>query len=125
VPYCQRCGTKLEEDAHFCHRCGTPVGTFPTFTTFIPATPPTPPKPAKSMFKDPLFMGVIVLVCAVVVAVIVAVIVYAPILVNQINQNSGNFQINSYTGGGHVNFGLQSNTDVDAAISSQILSIPS
>jgi uncharacterized membrane protein YvbJ len=122
VPYCQRCGTKLEEDAHFCHRCGTPVGTFQAFPPFTPAPPPTPPKPAKSVFKDPLIVGVIVLVCAVVVAVIVAVIVYTPILVNQINQNSGNFQINSYNGAGYVNFGLQGNSGVDATtFASQIV----
>ena len=25
MPYCRKCGSKLEEDAHFCHKCGTPV----------------------------------------------------------------------------------------------------
>jgi len=29
MPYCHKCGAKLDEDAKFCHVCGTPVGVTP------------------------------------------------------------------------------------------------
>lgn len=80
MPYCRRCGTKLEEDAQFCYKCGTPVATF------------TPAPPARQIRKDPLIVTAIILIAIVVTAVIVSAIVFAPLhpvsfnQTNQVNQ---------------------------------------
>jgi zinc-ribbon domain len=69
MPYCRRCGTKLDEDAHFCHKCGTPVV---TYAPFNPATPPVP------LRKDPIIIAAIVLVSILIVGVVVATLLAAP-----------------------------------------------
>jgi hypothetical protein len=80
LPYCRRCGTKLEEDARFCYKCGTPVATF------------TPAPPARPIRKDPLMVTAIILIAIVVTAVIVSAIIFAPLQsvnfnqTNQVNQ---------------------------------------
>ena len=83
MPYCRRCGTKLDEDAHFCHKCGTPV------VTFVP--PAAPAKPAKPLRKEPLVILAIALIAILVAAVIVTAIVFAPLYpvnFNQTNQDN-------------------------------------
>lgn len=78
--YCRICGAKLEDDARFCYKCGTPVATFP------------PPPPTRSIGKDPLVVTAIILIAIVVVAVIVSAIILAPLhpvnfsQTNQVNQ---------------------------------------
>jgi predicted permease len=64
LPYCRICGTKIEENAHFCHRCGTPVATF------------TAASQAKPMKKSSMLIPVIILIAVLVVAVIVGALVF-------------------------------------------------
>ncbi len=64
LPYCRICGTKIEENAHFCHRCGTPVAAF------------MPAPQAKPMEKNSFLVPVIILIIVVVVAVIVGVVAF-------------------------------------------------
>ncbi|HSV50144.1 MAG TPA: zinc ribbon domain-containing protein, partial [Candidatus Acidoferrales bacterium] len=52
MPYCRRCGTQLEENARFCHRCGLAVA------NYIPAEPvpvqqPPPTAPVYAMLSPP------------------------------------------------------------------------
>lgn len=73
MPYCQRCGNPLDENARFCPKCGTPVA-----TTVPPATA-VPVKPPKPLHKDPLVIGGIALIAILLSAVIVAALLIAPI----------------------------------------------
>jgi hypothetical protein len=82
LPYCRRCGTKLEEEAHFCHKCGTPVT---TVSTYSPPAPSAPMKP-RPLRKDPIIIGAIVLVALLVSGVIIAAILAAPISTITIDQ---------------------------------------
>ena len=82
MPYCQRCGTKLADDAHFCQKCGTPVALVAAYT------PSTPMKPIRS---DPLIIGAIVLIAILVVGVVVAALFaasYATVNINQSYQDN-------------------------------------
>jgi hypothetical protein len=78
MPFCRRCGTKLEEEARFCHKCGTPV-----FVATYPAPPPpqTAYKPSqmKPWHKDTLVVATISLVSILVVAVVAAALSTAPL----------------------------------------------
>jgi len=80
LPYCRRCGTKLDENANFCNKCGTPVA--------LPYTslPPPPPKPIGPLRKDPVIVVAIVLVSILLVSVFVAVLLSAPFATINIEQ---------------------------------------
>ena len=97
LPYCRRCGTKLDDSARFCQKCGTPVVTY---------APAAPAKTVKPLRKEPLVIAAIVLIAILVAAVIVSAIVFAPFSpfsFNQTNQDSHsgintlnlNFQVNT------------------------------
>ena len=77
MPYCRRCGTKLEEDAHFCYKCGTPV------VNYAPSIPAAPTVPLR---KDPVIIAAIVLVSILVVGVVVAALLAVPFLNVNIGQ---------------------------------------
>ena len=97
LPYCRRCGTKLDDSARFCHKCGTPVLTFATAA---------PAKPSRPLRKEPLVIAAIVLIAILVAAVILTAIVFAPfspISFNQTNQDSHS-SINT------LNLNFQANT---------------
>jgi len=97
LPFCRRCGTKLDESAKFCQKCGTPV------VTFAPAAPAKPDKPLR---KEPLVITSIVLIAILVSAVIVSAIIFAPfspISFNQTNQDS-------HSGINTLNLNFQANT---------------
>jgi hypothetical protein len=79
LPYCRRCGTKLDEDAHFCHKCGTPV------STYNYGSPPTS-APLKPIRKDPVVIAASVLVSILVVGVVVAALVTTPFINVSIGQ---------------------------------------
>jgi hypothetical protein len=64
MPYCHKCGAKLEEDAKFCHKCGTPVG--------VPAAA----TPARRV-RTPIYVPVVVLVAVLVVGMF-AVLAFMP-----------------------------------------------
>jgi hypothetical protein len=93
LPDCRLCGAKLEDDAKFCHKCGTPVATFP----------PPPPRPTR---RDPLVMAVIILIAIVVASVIVNVLVLAPLHSVNFNQTNQVDQPGIKT----LNFNFQANT---------------
>jgi hypothetical protein len=77
MPYCRRCGTKLDEDAHFCHKCGTPIYTY---------VPPAPPAPMKPIRNDPLIIGAIVLIAILVGGVVIAALLTAQFSTVNLNQ---------------------------------------
>jgi hypothetical protein len=93
LPYCRICGTKLEENAHFCHKCGTPVA------TLTPAPPIA--KSTKPAQKSPFLVPLIILLALVVVAVILGAFVLWTISVN-FNQSNGSNQSN----GNELSFNL-------------------
>jgi uncharacterized membrane protein YvbJ len=89
LPYCRRCGTKLDEDAHFCHRCGTPVAT--TFAANVPPAAPSPPPQVESSRRDPALVIVAVLIAVVVVVVIIIAVFAILYPINfSTSQNNGN-----------------------------------
>jgi uncharacterized membrane protein YvbJ len=83
LPYCRICGAKLEENAHFCHKCGTPAA------VLTPAV-----SPVKAKEKNPYLVPTIVLIAVVLVAVIVGVIVFWTIYSVNFNQSNGSSQTN-------------------------------
>ena len=78
MPYCQRCGTILDEGQHFCHKCGTPVVTY---------FPPPPPAPMKPIRNDPIIIAAIVLSVILVVTVVVAALLATPFSTVNFNQS--------------------------------------
>ena len=78
MPYCQRCGTKLDEDAHFCQKCGTPV------VTYVSSTPSAPMKPIRN---DPVIIAAIVLSVILVVGVVVVALLATPFSTVNFNQS--------------------------------------
>jgi hypothetical protein len=72
MSHCWKCGTKLDEDAKFCHVCGTPVGT-PT------VSPPPPPRPVMRKGWSPLYTLAIVLGAILIFGAIVGAFVFLPV----------------------------------------------
>lgn len=70
MPYCRRCGAQIEENARFCHKCGTQVVNY--FT-------PTAPIKSKPIHKDPFLLAVIGLVVILVTSLIVTVVLVVPV----------------------------------------------
>ena len=64
MPYCRKCGAKLEEEARFCHVCGTPVA-----AVTVPAMPRR---------RRPFLLPVIILIVILVTAVVVGALVFLP-----------------------------------------------
>ncbi len=81
MPYCRSCGTKLEENARFCHKCGTPV------VTSVPPVPAATMKPARN---DPLFLVGIVIAAVVISAVIIGAIIFLVFFHVNFGQNNSN-----------------------------------
>jgi len=113
LPYCRRCGTKLEENARFCYKCGTPAG------NFISA----PAAPVRSLRHDPLFWIVTSVIVIVLVAVVVSVVVFAPIYevtFNKTNQDSSSgvntLNLNFQSDNAQVNIITQNVTDKNILI---------
>lgn len=78
MPYCRKCGAKLDETARFCPACGTPV------TAAAAATKPTAPK-RKTFYVLPVAILIAVLISAVVIGALFFLPVY-PVNFNQTNQ---------------------------------------
>lgn len=70
MPYCRRCGAKLEDYARFCHNCGTQIISY-----VAPAQPVVPKKP---WYKDIWIVTTVVLVAILISAAIVVVLAVAP-----------------------------------------------
>ena len=64
MPYCRKCGAKLEEEARFCHVCGTPVA-----AVTVPAMPRR---------RRPFLLPVIILIAVLVMAAVVGALVFVP-----------------------------------------------
>jgi uncharacterized membrane protein YvbJ len=79
LTYCRICGAQTEENARFCHKCGTPVVIFT----------PEPPPPARPVQKNRISLEVIALVAIVAVAVIVSIFVFS--LFYSVNFNQANY----------------------------------
>ena len=97
MPYCCKCGTKLNDDARFCQKCGTPI---------VPLVPVLSASPDKQLRKESLVIAATVLIVILVIAVIVSAIVFAPfspISFNQTNQDS-------HSGINTLNLNFQANT---------------
>jgi len=86
LTFCRRCGAQLEENAKFCHKCGTPVVTVAAQPVFVSA------RKKNSML--PLIIGLIVVVA---VAIIVSAFVFSQFY------NSINFNPNSEANQTNVN----------------------
>ena len=70
MPYCHKCGAKLDENAKFCHVCGNPVAS-------VSAVAPRPaPQPVR---KAPFPLAAIILIAILVFAVAAAFIVLLPL----------------------------------------------
>jgi len=83
MPYCHKCGSKLDDDAKFCHVCGTPVVPIPTVTPRAAA----PPARRRSPFPLAAAILIAVLVIAV-VGVAIAFVPFQPVSFNQSNEAS-------------------------------------
>jgi predicted membrane protein len=86
MPYCRRCGTRIDDDACFCYRCGTPVDPYvqqvqPTYQPYpsYQQVPPPPTKPVKPFYKDTVIIVAIGLVALLLTAVVIAAFMVAPL----------------------------------------------
>jgi hypothetical protein len=74
MPYCRKCGAKLEEEARFCHVCGTPVA-----AVTVPAMPRR---------RRTFLFPVIILIAILVTAVVVSALVFLPFYSVHFNQTN-------------------------------------
>ncbi len=79
MPYCRKCGAKLDEKARFCHVCGTPV------TAVTAATRPTARKRRRQFYVLPVAILVAILLSAIVVCALFF-LPFHPVDFNQTNQ---------------------------------------
>jgi hypothetical protein len=83
MPYCRKCGAKLDEDARFCPVCGTPVA-----AVTVPATPQR---------RRPFLLPVAILIAILLTAVVVSALVFLPfysVYFNQTNQVANEAGVN-------------------------------
>ena len=79
MPYCRKCGAKLDEGARFCRVCGTPVAAVTV------ATRPTAPKRRRPFYILPVAILIAVLLSAIVIGALFFLPFY-PVDFNQTNQ---------------------------------------
>jgi hypothetical protein len=110
MPYCRKCGTKLEENARFCPKCGTPVVAY----TYAPAHPAA----YKPIRNDPIVLAAVILAVILVSAVIISIIIFAPIKpfsfgqTNEVNQpNVNTIYLNFQANNAQINIITQSPTN--------------
>ncbi len=86
MPYCRKCGTKLDDDAKYCFHCGAPV------ILPAPSAAPTPPPVQREPFRrNPFLIPIIIIIVIAVSAIVIAVVFSAPL--NPVNFNDST-QIN-------------------------------
>jgi hypothetical protein len=78
MPYCRKCGAKLNETARFCHVCGTPV-------VPVAVTRPAAPTRRRPFYILPVAILIAVLLAAIVLGVLFFLPFY-PVHFNQTNQ---------------------------------------
>ena len=76
MPYCRKCGAKLDENARFCHVCGTPVAP-------VAATPLAAPRRRRLAYLLP----VVILIAVLLVAVVISVLIFLPVNSVHFNQS--------------------------------------
>jgi len=69
VPYCHKCGTKLDEGARFCYVCGTPVS--------VPEAARVPER--RRAVRTPFFLIVVILIAIIFVAMIAVAVLFVPL----------------------------------------------
>ncbi len=79
MTYCRKCGAKLDEDAKFCHICGTPV--VPVTTTVRHAAP----KRRRPTYLLPVIILIAVLLTAIIISALLFLPFY-PVTFNQTDQ---------------------------------------
>ena len=89
MPYCRKCGAKLDEDARFCRVCGTPV------TAVAAATRPTAPKRRRPFYLLP----VVILMAVLLTAVVISALLFLPFTPVNLNQTR---QLDSEVGVDHL-----------------------
>jgi hypothetical protein len=77
MPYCRKCGAKLDENARFCHVCGTPVAP-------VAATRPAAPRRRRPAYLLP----VIILIAVLFVALVASALIFLPVNPVHFNQTS-------------------------------------
>jgi len=83
MPYCHKCGAKLEESAKFCHVCGTPIAPI--------APPEAQPSAQRPVRRAPFPVAAIVLIAILVFAAVAAAVVlllFHPVNFQQSNEAS-------------------------------------
>lgn len=100
MPYCSRCGAKIDEYAHFCHKCGNPI----QGTNSPPIAPP--PAPLTTLRKDPIVIGTIILVSILLLGVFAVVLLTPSFKIFNIEQSIQENTANIHT----LNLNFQSNT---------------
>ena len=77
MPYCHKCGVKLDEDARFCPACGTPAA------AVTAVTKPTVPK------RRPFYiLPVAILIAILVSAVVIGTLLFLPVIPFRFNQTN-------------------------------------
>jgi hypothetical protein len=93
VPYCRKCGAKLDDDARYCRVCGTAVE--PTLASPTPTAPGQGGRPVRRP-GFPLALTIAIIVAALVVAALVVLVVpFQPVSFSQSNQASAR-DVNSF-----------------------------
>jgi len=82
MPYCRRCGAKLDDDAKYCYHCGTPVNP-PAHSAS-----PTPPPKQEPLRRNPFFIPIIIIIVVAVSALVIAIVLSAPLLPVDFNDTS-------------------------------------
>jgi hypothetical protein len=82
LPYCHKCGTRLEDYDRFCPKCGTPIVTYTA-----PAPPTQAARPVKPLRKDPIVIAGIVLIVILVAAVVAVAFLITPLGTWNVNQS--------------------------------------
>jgi hypothetical protein len=82
LPYCRRCGAKLEDYDHFCPKCGTPALAYTA-----PASPTQAARTVTPIKKDPIIAGGIALIVILIVAVVAVALLAAPLGTWNVNKS--------------------------------------
>ncbi len=93
MPYCHKCGAKLDDTARFCYVCGTPV------TQISPYASQTAPAPTGQQVRRATFplaaIAIIIIVVLAVAALAVAFLPFVPVNFSQENQASAPPNVNA------------------------------
>jgi hypothetical protein len=92
LPYCRKCGARLEDYDRFCPKCGTPAVTYTAPTPLTQAA-----RPVASIKKDPIIVAGIALIAILVVAAVAVAFLVAPLGTWNVNQSFTDQTLNVHT----------------------------